>query len=50
MSPEKGHGGEGIGTAIGQSKVRELAERADFTRVRRLPIERLAQAFYEIRP
>jgi len=44
------HGGEGIGTAISQSKVRELAEGAGFTHVRRLPIEHLAQAFYEVRP
>lgn len=44
------HGGEGIGTAISPSKVRELAESAGFSRVRRLPIEHMAQAFYEIRP
>jgi hypothetical protein len=44
------HGGEGIGTAISQRKVRELVEEAGFTRFRRLPIEHLAQAFYEIRP
>jgi len=44
------HGGEGIGTAIGPTKIRQLAEQAGFTRVRRLPIEHLAQAFYEIRP
>jgi ubiquinone/menaquinone biosynthesis C-methylase UbiE len=44
------HGGEGIGTAIGPRKVRELVEEAGFTRLRRLPIEHLAQAFYEIRP
>ncbi|MGE0680588.1 MAG: methyltransferase domain-containing protein [Candidatus Binatia bacterium] len=44
------HGGEGIGTAIGERIVREMAENAGFTRFRRLPIEHLAQAFYEIRP
>lgn len=44
------HGGEGIGTAIGPNKVRELAEGAGFAHVRRLPIEHMAQAFYEIRP
>jgi SAM-dependent methyltransferase len=43
------HGGEGIGTAIGPSKVRELTEQAGFTHCHRLPIEHLAQAFYEIR-
>jgi ubiquinone/menaquinone biosynthesis C-methylase UbiE len=50
MTVSLAHGGEGIGTAISPSKVRELAEQAGFTRVRRLPIEHLAQAFYEIRP
>jgi len=50
MTVSLAHGGEGIGTAIGPSKVRELAEQAGFTRIRRLPIEHLAQAFYEIRP
>lgn len=50
MTVSLAHGGEGIGTAIGPTKVRELAEAGGFTRVRRLPIEHLAQAFYEIRP
>jgi SAM-dependent methyltransferase len=50
MSVSLAHGGEGIGTAISPSKIRELAEQGGFTRVRRLPIEHLAQAFYEIRP
>jgi SAM-dependent methyltransferase len=50
MTVSLAHGGEGIGTAIGPKKVRELAEAGGFTRVRRLPIEHLAQAFYEIRP
>jgi hypothetical protein len=50
MTVSLAHGGEGIGTAISPSKVRELAEQAGFTRCRRLPIEHLAQAFYEIRP
>ncbi len=50
MTVSLAHGGEGIGTAISPSKIRELAEQAGFTRVRRLPIEHLAQAFYEIRP
>ena len=50
MTVSLAHGGEGIGTAIGPTKIRELAEQAGFTRIRRLPIEHLAQAFYEIRP
>ncbi|MGE0823140.1 MAG: class I SAM-dependent methyltransferase [Candidatus Binatia bacterium] len=50
MTVSLAHGGEGIGTAIGPSKVRELAEQAGFTQVRQLPIEHLAQSFYEIRP
>lgn len=50
MTVSLAHGGEGIGTAIGQNKVQELAEQAGFTRVHRLPIEHLAQAFYELRP
>lgn len=44
------HGGEGIGTAMGERKARELAEGAGFTHFRRLPIEHAAQVFYEIRP
>jgi ubiquinone/menaquinone biosynthesis C-methylase UbiE len=49
MTVSLAHGGEGIGTAISPSKIRELAEQAGFTKVKRLPIEHLAQAFYEIR-
>ncbi|MGE0385363.1 MAG: cyclopropane-fatty-acyl-phospholipid synthase family protein [Gammaproteobacteria bacterium] len=50
MTVSLAHGGEGIGTAIGPGKVRELADEAGFTRVRQLPIEHPAQAFYELRP
>jgi ubiquinone/menaquinone biosynthesis C-methylase UbiE len=50
MTVSLAHGGEGIGTAIGPTKIKELAEQAGFSRIRRLPIEHLAQAFYEIRP
>jgi SAM-dependent methyltransferase len=44
------HGGEGIGTLMGERKARELAEEAGFTRFRRLPIEHAMNVFYEIRP
>ncbi|MBI3301856.1 MAG: methyltransferase domain-containing protein [Deltaproteobacteria bacterium] len=44
------HGGEGIGTLMGERKARELAEQAGFTHFRRLPIEHAFNVFYEIRP
>lgn len=50
MTVSLAHGGEGIGTAIGPRKIQDLAEQAGFTHVRRLPIDHMAQAFYELRP
>jgi len=50
MTVSLAHGGEGIGTLMGERKARELAEEAGFTRFRRLPIESAFNVFYEIRP
>lgn len=44
-------GGAGLGTlGLPESKARELAERAGFSRFRRLDIEHSLNAFYEVRP
>lgn len=50
MTVSLAHGGEGIGTLMGERKARALAEQAGFTRFRRLPIEHALNVFYEIRP
>lgn len=50
MTVSLAHGGEGIGTLMGEPKARELAAQAGFTRFRRLPIEHAINVFYEIRP
>jgi 2-polyprenyl-3-methyl-5-hydroxy-6-metoxy-1,4-benzoquinol methylase len=43
--------GAGLGTlGLPESKAREMAERAGFTRFRRLDIDHAINAFYEIRP
>jgi hypothetical protein len=49
MSVSLAHGGAGIGTCMGEPKARELATEAGLTRFRRLPIEDLFSALYEIR-
>lgn len=44
-------GGAGLGTlGVSQSKAKEIAENAGFTRFRRLKIDHPTNAFYEIRP
>lgn len=44
-------GGEGLGTlGLPESKARELATEAGFTRFRKLPIDHSVNAFYEVRP
>jgi 2-polyprenyl-3-methyl-5-hydroxy-6-metoxy-1,4-benzoquinol methylase len=50
MTVSLAHGGEGLGTLMGERKARELAEQAGFTRFQRLPIEHALNVFYEIRP
>jgi len=49
MTTSLAHGGAGIGACMGEAKARELVEAAGFTQFRRLPIEDLFSALYEIR-
>jgi len=44
-------GGAGLGTlGLPESRAREMASAAGFTRFRRLDVDHPVQAFYEIRP
>ena len=49
MTVSLAHGGAGIGAVMGEPKARELCEQAGFTHFRRLPIEDLFSALYEVR-
>jgi ubiquinone/menaquinone biosynthesis C-methylase UbiE len=49
MTTSLAHGGAGIGACMGEAKARELVAAAGFTQFRRLPIEDLFSALYEIR-
>lgn len=45
------HGGAGLGTlGLPESKAREMAEAAGFTRFRRLDVDHSVNAFYEVKP
>jgi 2-polyprenyl-3-methyl-5-hydroxy-6-metoxy-1,4-benzoquinol methylase len=50
MTTSLAHGGAGIGTVMGESKARELATEAGFTRFTRLPIKDDFAVLYELRP
>ena len=49
MTVSLAHGGAGIGACMGEPKARELVAEAGFTKFRRLPIEDMFSALYEIR-
>jgi 2-polyprenyl-3-methyl-5-hydroxy-6-metoxy-1,4-benzoquinol methylase len=49
MTTSLAHGGAGIGACMGEAKARELVAAAGFKHFRRLPIEDLFSALYEIR-
>jgi SAM-dependent methyltransferase len=49
MSVSLAGGGAGIGACMGEDKARELVREAGFTQFRRLPIDDLFSALYEIR-
>jgi SAM-dependent methyltransferase len=49
MTVSLADGGAGIGAVMGEPKARELCEQAGFKRFRRLPIDDLFSALYEIR-
>jgi SAM-dependent methyltransferase len=44
------HGGAGIGACMGQAKAQEIASAAGFAHFRRLPINDLFSALYELKP
>lgn len=48
MTVSLAHGGAGIGACMGEPKARELAQEAGFTHFRRLPIQDMFSALYEI--
>jgi hypothetical protein len=48
MTVSLAHGGAGIGACMGEAKARELVAAAGFKHFRRLPIEDLFSALYEI--
>jgi 2-polyprenyl-3-methyl-5-hydroxy-6-metoxy-1,4-benzoquinol methylase len=50
MTTSLAHGGAGIGTAMGETKARELASAAGFTRFTRLPLKDDFAILYELRP
>lgn len=50
MTTSLAHGGAGIGTAMGETKARELASAAGFKRFTRLPIKDDFAVLYELRP
>jgi SAM-dependent methyltransferase len=49
MTVSLAHGGAGIGACMGEPKARELVAEAGFSQFRRLPIEDMFSALYEIR-
>ncbi len=49
MTVSLAHGGAGVGAVMGEPKARELCDQAGFTRFRRLPIDDLFSALYEVR-
>jgi ubiquinone/menaquinone biosynthesis C-methylase UbiE len=49
MTTSLAHGGAGIGACMGEPKARELVAEAGFAQFRRLPIEDMFNALYEIR-
>jgi ubiquinone/menaquinone biosynthesis C-methylase UbiE len=49
MTVSLAHGGAGIGACMGEAKARELVAAAGFRHFRRLPIDDLFSALYEIR-
>lgn len=49
MTVSLAHGGAGIGACMGETKARELAAEAGFSRFSRLPIEDAFSALYELR-
>ena len=49
MTVSLAEGGAGIGAVMGEPKARELCAQAGFTRFRRLPIDDLFSALYEVR-
>ena len=49
MTTSLAHGGAGIGACMGEPKARELVVEAGFSHFRRLPIEDMFSALYEIR-
>src|SRR5208337_5643179 len=49
MTVSLAHGGAGIGACMGEAKARELVAAAGFKHFRRLPIEDMFSALYEIR-
>jgi ubiquinone/menaquinone biosynthesis C-methylase UbiE len=49
MTTSLAHGGAGIGACMGEAKARELVAAAGFKHFRRLPIDDLFSALYEIR-
>ncbi|MGH7813918.1 MAG: class I SAM-dependent methyltransferase [Candidatus Binataceae bacterium] len=50
MTVSLAHGGAGIGACMGEAKARELATAAGFTKFRRLPIDDLFSALFELQP
>ena len=49
MTVSLAHGGEGLGTIIGEKGARELAEKAGFSNFERLPIENPFSMFFALR-
>lgn len=49
MTVSLAHGGEGLGTIIGESGARKLAEEASFSRFEKLPIENPFNQFFALR-
>ncbi len=49
MTISLAHGGAGIGALMGEPKASELCAQAGFTRFRRLPIDDMFSALYEVR-
>lgn len=50
MTVSLAHGGAGIGACMGEPKARELVAEAGFANFRRLPIEDMFSALYEVKP
>ena len=49
MTVSLAHGGEGLGTVIGESGARRLAEDAGFSSFEKLPIENPFNQFFALR-